>query len=126
VLDALSTPSCQNTSASTVQPESVAMALPCDSGGGTRTFSIAVPPAHGGISAFNTSTGDLTYTPAPGFHGSDSFAYRVSNEAAASSAATATLGVKSTGRRATALKKCRKKHGKRRKKCIKKAKKLPV
>jgi hypothetical protein len=32
---------------------------------------------------------------------------------------------KPTGKRAAALKKCRKKHGKAKKKCIKRAKKLP-
>jgi Big-like domain-containing protein len=96
VLDALSTPSCQNTSASTEQPQVVAIALPCDSGGGTRTFSIASAPAHGEISAFSALTGNLTYTPNPDFHGTDSFTYRATNQAATSSAATATLELKAS------------------------------
>jgi virginiamycin B lyase len=95
-VDAFRTPSCQSTSASTEQPQPVALALSCDTGGATRTFSIASPPAHGGILGFSASTGSLTYTPNPGFHGTDSFTYRATNKTATSSAATATVEVKAS------------------------------
>jgi virginiamycin B lyase len=95
-IDAFGVPGCQNTAASTQQPQQVAIALPCATGGGTRTFSIVSPPAHGGIAGFSSSNGSLTYTPNPGFHGTDSFTYRATNQAATSSAATATIEVKAS------------------------------
>ena len=95
-LDAFGTPSCESTSATTEQPLEVAIALPCDASGGTRSVSIASPPAHGQISGFDASTGQLTYTPDPGFHGTDSFAYQATSGTATSTAATATVTVKTS------------------------------
>ena len=42
-------------------------------------YAIASQPAHGTITAFNANTGALTYTPAAGFQGTDTFTYSVSN-----------------------------------------------
>jgi stage V sporulation protein SpoVS len=92
-IDALAVPSCQGTSVSTGHAEPVAVSLPCTSGGGVPTFSIASGPAHGTISGLNSSAGTLTYTPATGFNGTDSFEFQVRNPGAASNAATATIGV---------------------------------
>lgn len=92
-VDGLSVPGCQPTSASTDHATPVVVTLPCSAGGGTRTFSVVSPPAHGRISGFNQSTGRLTYTPRPGFHGSDAFTFRARNPGATSSTSTATLEV---------------------------------
>lgn len=45
----------------------------------TVQYSVATQPAHGTISTLNTTTGTLTYTPAVGYIGADSFTYRVTN-----------------------------------------------
>ena len=39
------------------------------------SYVIVSAPSHGTISNFNPSTGTLSYTPAPGFVGTDSFTY---------------------------------------------------
>jgi hypothetical protein len=92
-VDGVSVPSCRAASASTGYGEPVALTLPCTSGGGKRTFSIASQPGHGEISGLNASTGRLTYTPDTGFNGTDSFRFRVRNPGATSNAATATVQV---------------------------------
>lgn len=57
--------------------------------------SVATAPAHGSASA---SGGQITYTPAAGFVGSDSFGYRVANHFGSSALATITVTVTATGR----------------------------
>ncbi len=57
------------------------------------TFSVATGPSHGTLSGLNAATGAVTYTPAAGFHGSDSFTFTTSNGQHISSAATVTLNV---------------------------------
>ncbi|NCT67106.1 MAG: hypothetical protein GXC76_05600 [Rhodanobacteraceae bacterium] len=39
------------------------------------TYAIATPPTHGTVSSFDASTGTLTYTPAPGYSGTDGFTF---------------------------------------------------
>ena len=46
----------------------------------TLTFELVGTPANGTISAFNPVNGELTYTPATGFNGNDTFTYRVSDD----------------------------------------------
>lgn len=58
--------------------------LTCDLG-----FSIVTPPAHGALSAIanqacrlglpSSDTAQVTYTPSPGFHGTDAFTYRTND-----------------------------------------------
>jgi cyclophilin family peptidyl-prolyl cis-trans isomerase len=43
----------------------------------TLTYTITSPPQNGTISGFNASTGLLTYTPKPGFLGTDTLQFRV-------------------------------------------------
>ena len=43
----------------------------------TLTYSLIGQPSHGTISNFNAATGTFTYTPTPGFLGSDSLQYQV-------------------------------------------------
>jgi hypothetical protein len=92
-VDPLSVPSCRSASASTGHAESVSLTLSCTSGGGRRTFSIASQPARGEISGLDPSTGEVTYTPEPGFFGTVSFRFRASNPGATSPAATSTIDV---------------------------------
>ena len=43
--------------------------------GSANSYRVATPPAHGSASV--TNTGEITYTPAPGFYGTDSFVLQV-------------------------------------------------
>jgi Bacterial Ig domain len=92
-VNALSTPSCQNTSASTALSEPVEVSLSCSTGGGTRTYSVTSSPAHGTLTDFSAQAGTATYIPSGGFRGTDSFTYRARNQGATSNTATATLTV---------------------------------
>jgi fibronectin-binding autotransporter adhesin len=47
------------------------------------TFTIVQQPAHGLLSNFNSATGTVTYTPANGFVGVDTFTYTVRDDATA-------------------------------------------
>jgi hypothetical protein len=65
------------------------------------TFAIGTAPAHGTLSAItnnagvpgtpNTDSATVTYTPAAGYFGSDSFTYTVSDGSATSSPATVNI-----------------------------------
>jgi Bacterial Ig domain/Dockerin type I domain len=55
------------------------------------TFAIATQPAHGTLSGLNSTTGAVTYTPAAGYHGSDTFTFTASDSNGKSSPATVTL-----------------------------------
>ena len=56
------------------------------------TVTIASGPSHGTV--VNNGDGTVTYTPTPGFHGTDSFTYTVEdNEGAVSNVATVTITV---------------------------------
>ncbi|MBN9523109.1 right-handed parallel beta-helix repeat-containing protein, partial [bacterium] len=45
--------------------------------GPSLTFEVTRPPSNGRITGFNPATGDVTYTPDPGYHGPDDFDYVV-------------------------------------------------
>ena len=47
------------------------------------TFAIAVPPAHGTLTNLDPATGAVTYTPDPAWHGTDTFTFTVTDDAAA-------------------------------------------
>ncbi len=97
-------PAASATSATTTQDSPVSVAL-----GGTDaedcelTFSIVTPPAHGTLGSIsspactpgspNQDTATVTYTPASGYSGSDSFTYRVDDGMTSSPAATASLTI---------------------------------
>ncbi len=59
----------------------------------TQIYTIATQPAHGTLTNFNSSTGAVTYVPAAGYHGTDSFTFTASNGANTSAPATVTLTV---------------------------------
>jgi hypothetical protein len=72
----------------------VAVSLRCsDADGDAVTRSIVSGPAHGSLSAINDAAGTVTYTPAAGFTGMDTFAYAASDGVNHSAAATATITV---------------------------------
>ena len=86
-------PSCQNVSASTTAGTSVSVPLSCvTAGGNTMTLSVASAPAHGSLGPI--SANQVTYTPAPGYSGADSFTYQATEPAGISSLpATAAITV---------------------------------
>ena len=47
------------------------------------SYAVVSPPSHGSLSGLNGRTGSITYTPNPGYHGSDSFSYVVLDDLAA-------------------------------------------
>jgi hypothetical protein len=61
-----------------------------DADGDSLTFEIVTPPSHGTLSGSGAS---LSYTPAPGFIGTDSFTYQADDSMAASNAATVSIAV---------------------------------
>ena len=60
-------------------------------GGQTQTFSISIPPANG--TATVTASGLVTYTPAPGFSGADSFVVTVTDNGTPPLSGTVTIPV---------------------------------
>lgn len=64
-----------------------------DANGDPLDFLITTPPAHGTLSGTLPA---LTYTPAPGYRGADSFTFNASDGAANSPPATVTLAVNAT------------------------------
>jgi hypothetical protein len=57
------------------------------------TFIVASNPSHGTLSEFDGSTGAVTYTPASGYTGSDSFQFKVSDTATNLSSSAATVSI---------------------------------
>ena len=56
------------------------------------TVTVATPPGHGTVTV-NPTTGQITYTPAPGFTGQDTFVYTVRDFAGQLTSATVTIDV---------------------------------
>jgi hypothetical protein len=67
--------------------------LGTDPDGDVLSYRIVTQPAHGTISGFNATTGDLTYVPNPNYNGSDAFTYEVCDPSGACSQATVSLTV---------------------------------
>lgn len=59
--------------------------------GGTYTFTVTIPPTNGSVTM--NPDGSYTYTPNPGFVGSDTFTYTVCNQLGECSSATVTITV---------------------------------
>jgi cyclophilin family peptidyl-prolyl cis-trans isomerase len=53
----------------------------------TLTFELLTQPANGTLTDFNAATGTVRYTPNPGYHGPDSFTFRVTDDDKAGSPA---------------------------------------
>ena len=44
------------------------------------TATVVTPPSHGTLSGFNSATGEVTYTPATGYVGEDSFEFTLTDD----------------------------------------------
>jgi hypothetical protein len=87
-----SPPACSDRSASTAHNTAVAISLPC-SASGAITYSIVAPPSHGSLGTVS-STGGVTYTPAAGFSGADTFTFKATDaQSQDSNVATTTVTV---------------------------------
>jgi len=73
-----------------------------DPEGDTLTYSTVGSPSSGSLSALNTATGAITYTPNGSFSGSDTFTYKVNDTYEDSNTATVTLTVAGSGGSAVA------------------------
>lgn len=84
--------SCSAATATVQSKKTVSVTLPCaDPNGDAVTRAITSPPAHGTLSAV---AGDaVTYTPAAGFTGTDTFSYNADDGGGAGTAGTATVTV---------------------------------
>ncbi|MGP0050933.1 MAG: Ig-like domain-containing protein [Solirubrobacteraceae bacterium] len=89
-------PSCQPVTATTAPAQAVAIQLHCsDATGAPVTYAAADGPAHGALSALNPTTGTVTYTPATGFSGTDTFTYVATSVNGTSAAQTVSITVTS-------------------------------
>jgi Big-like domain-containing protein/PASTA domain-containing protein len=88
-------PSCADNALNTLPGGStVSVVLPCTTPMGLPiTYAIAGAPSHGTLGAIDQATAKVSYTPAAGFAGTDSFAFRASNSGGPSSPATVTITV---------------------------------
>jgi hypothetical protein len=87
-------PACQSTTAATALGTPVTVSLRCsDADGDPITRSIVSGPVHGTLSAIDNAAGTVSYTPAAGFSGTDSFSFAASDGVNGSAAATATITV---------------------------------
>lgn len=87
-------PVCQGTAAATAVNDPVSVTLNCpDADGDAVTRAITSGPSHGTLSAINNATGAVTYTPAHGFKGTDSFTFNATDGINTATPATATITV---------------------------------
>ena len=87
-------PSCSDTSASTAYATATSISLPCgDPDGDQLTRSIVTAPANGTLGAIDQGAGTVSYTPAKGFSGTDSFTYRANDGSMDSATKTVTVTV---------------------------------
>ena len=86
-------PACQNVTSGTPYGEAVSVQLACtEFARQPLTYAIVGAPAHGTLSAA-TAAGQITYTPATGFQGTDSFTYDASSTNGTSSVASVAIVV---------------------------------
>ena len=70
--------------------QNAAQAITLTGSGGTLTYSVVTPPAHGTLSG---TAPNLTYTPATNYNGADSFTFIVNNGTSNSAPATVSIGI---------------------------------
>jgi hypothetical protein len=87
-------PVCKATHVNVVAPAFAAVPLECsDANGDPVTVSVISSPAHGTISAIDTSTSSVIYFPTPGYGGPDAFFFHATAAGDTSAPAFATLTV---------------------------------
>jgi hypothetical protein len=85
-------PACQDVSVSAQAGKPVSIPLTCsDPNGNPLTLAISAPPAHGTLGAITGNA--VTYTPATGYRGDDTFTYLANDGAANSALATVRIRV---------------------------------
>lgn len=88
-------PNCLKVRATTVANTAHSVVLACsDPNGDKITLTIGKLPKHGRLSGLTKATGSTTYTPLPGYAGSDSFTYTATDGMDISAPGTATINVK--------------------------------
>ena len=91
----LTQPSCQPVSISTLENHRVTIQLRCsDPDRSAISYGAASSPAHGALGAVNPASGKVTYTPAVGFRGADSFTYYAYDANGSSPRQTVSITVK--------------------------------
>jgi hypothetical protein len=89
-------PTCSPVGASTAEGKAATVQLACtDAAGAVLTYAIVGGPAHGTLS-LTAATGQVIYTPSPGYSGSDSFTYQASSSHGTAAAATVSITVSPT------------------------------
>jgi hypothetical protein len=84
-------PSCTGAALTVAHDAPTPVHLSCS--GDAITYTAPSAPAHGTISAFDAGAGTLTYTPAAGYSGPDSFTFGASNAGGTSDTVTITITV---------------------------------
>jgi Glycine rich protein/Bacterial Ig domain len=86
-------PSCQDVTSGTPYGQALMLQLMCtEYAGQALTYAIVGAPAHGTLSAVG-ATGQVTYTPAAGFSGNDSFTYDASSTNGLSNVSSVSIAV---------------------------------
>jgi hypothetical protein len=93
-------PACANVSVSVPKGgKAVSVPLSCVGPAGVpESYSIVLPPADGNLGTIDQATGQVVYTPNPGYGGTDQFTYQATGLDGASNTATATITIPALGR----------------------------
>jgi hypothetical protein len=87
-------PTCQARSAVTHTGAAVSVTLSCsDPSGAAVSYAIVAGPAHGTLSGLSTTSGQVTYTPAAGYSGTDTFTYHATSANGTASTQTVSITV---------------------------------
>jgi hypothetical protein len=90
-------PNCQDVTSSTPYGKALMLQLMCtEFAGRPLTYAVVGAPAHGTLSAVG-ATGQVTYTPAVGFSGNDSFTYDASSTYGPSNVSSVSIAVSPPG-----------------------------
>jgi DNA-binding beta-propeller fold protein YncE len=91
----IAAPTCRPVSATATAGQPVIIGLACsDRAGATLTYALDNSPSHGTLRAFNAASGEVTYTPAADFSGTDHFAYRATSAGGTASAQIVSIAVR--------------------------------
>jgi hypothetical protein len=87
-------PQCEDTFLTTAQNKAGSAVLSCvDAAGAPLTYSVVSGPSHGTLGLLHQSTGQISYTAATGYSGTDSFTYRATSANGTSNTATVHITV---------------------------------
>jgi hypothetical protein len=85
-------PTCSDSAATVVQGQPTEASLAC-TGLAIEGAQVLEQPQHGAIGSFDPAARTLTYTPTPGFEGTDSFSYAALNDGGGSNPARVSVAV---------------------------------